>query len=936
MLKSIKRILVVTLFILLLGLSAGAVLAEAPTPTEALTLTAVGSYQVDDGIAEIVTYDPAMQRLYTSNTNNAVNVIDISDPTSPTTAATLDLSELGAAPNSVAFYRYDDDNGLLAVAIEADPKQEPGVVALFDPEGALLNTIEVGALPDMVTFTPDGQTIVVANEGEPSQAYLNDPEGSVSLIDVADGAENATMTMVDFSDYIGQEETLRAKGVRIFGPGANAAQDLEPEYIAVAPDSSVAFVSLQENNAFAVIDLAEATVLDIVPLGLKDFSRGYPTLEQYEFTDLPDLGETAGGQTIKLGGLSGLWFEGTDEATGNLKFATVPDRGPNGDPTDVDGDGSKERPFALPDYQARVVRFELTPEGDVTLTEEIFLTREDGETPITGRPNIPGADEVPVDLDGNLLDYDAFGADMEGIIVTENGDFWTVDEYRPAIYHFDEAGALINRFVPQGTAALAELDAGAFGEETLPAHYINRRRNRGFEAMALDTDNNVLYAFIQTPLMNPDRDASDNSNVIRMVGINPETGEAVAEYIYLLEKPAYRPGNVDKIGDAVYIGDGKFYVVDRDSAVGPTSKKPLFMIDINGATNLLAQKTIEQRTPDELAAPIKAVNKIKVANLPSLGYVAGDKIEGLALLDDGRLAILNDNDFGLLGEPIPVDGTVPMDENPTPIVLGLLTFGEGNMLDASDKDEEINLQNYPVYGMYQPDAIAAFSVEGQTYYVSANEGDAREYIIEDEEGEMIAGFSEEGRVKDLVLDEAYFPDAETLQEATNLGRLKTTFANGDIDGDGKVEQIHAYGARSFSIWNSYGDLVFDSGDQFAQYLAENYPDGFNGQAGDDGERSFDDRSDDKGMEPEGVVVGQIDGKQYAFIGLERDSGLMVYDVSTPAAAEFVTYINGGDSDVSPEGLVFINADDSPTGNPMLAVAYEVSGTVTVFEITVGQ
>lgn len=138
------------------------------------------------------------------------------------------------------------------------------------------------------------------------------------------------------------------------------------------------------------------------------------------------------------------------------------------------------------------------------------------------------------------LEYDPFGADMEGIVINDDGTYWTVDEYRPAIYHFDVDGSLIDRFVPEGTAALAGETEGTFGTETLPAEYSNRRRNRGFEAIALDTDEDILYSFIQTPLANPDRTASDDSSVIRMLGIDPETGEPVAEYVYLLETN-YKP-----------------------------------------------------------------------------------------------------------------------------------------------------------------------------------------------------------------------------------------------------------------------------------------------------------------------------------------------------------------------------------------------------------
>ena len=418
---------------------------------------------------------------------------------------------------------------------------------------------------------------------------------------------------------------------------------------------------------------------------------------------------------------------------------------------------------------------------------------------------------------GNLLGYDEFGADLEGVVIAPDGSYWMVDEYRPAIYNFDSTGKLIERFVPSGTGALGSQTAGTYGAETLPSEYSTRRSNRGFEAVALDTDENILYAFIQTPLANPNRAASDASDVIRILGIDPATGNPVSEYVYLLEDPAVRPGGrVDKIGDAVYSGDGKFQVIERDSEVGADANKFIFEINIKGATNvlnttsLLSGKTLEQHTADELvAAGINPVNKIKVTNLPSIGYQAGDKPEGLALLDDGRLAVLNDNDFGLLDEDIPVDGTVPVNPNPTPVVLGIIEFDGGNKFDASNEDGKIDIKNHPTLGMYQPDAISSFEVDGKTYYITANEGDARDYD----------GFSEETRVEDLTLDPALLAEDPTLQDEDNLGRLKTTTTMGDLDGDGDVDQIFSYGARSFSIWDEFGNQVFDSGDQIAKILA---------------------------------------------------------------------------------------------------------------------
>ena len=878
----------------------------------------IGTITLDAG-AEINAFDPGSQRLFVVSGESELQVVDFSDPTAPVALDSIDLSAFGNSANSVAI-----SNGLIAVAVEADISTNSGKVVFFNADGDFLAEVRVGSLPDQLTFTPDGTKILVANEGEPDNGI--NPVGSLSLIDLSGGVGTLTqahVTPIGFEAFNGREAELRNKGVRIF-PGQRLAQDVEPEYISVSADGTTAFVTLQENNALAVVDLASATVQDIVPLGVKDFSQGPAELTQLNL-DLPLLGVTPAGDQIKLGGLSGLSFAGTDAESGNLIFYTIPDRGPNPDTLDVDGDGINERPLALPDYQARIIKLEVTPDHtQVAITQNIFLRQEDGITPITGRSNLgdEAIDEQPVDLSGNPLELDPFGGDFEGILTDADGNFWMVDEYRPAIYQFSATGVLLNRYMPEGTAAQVDAEPGTFGTETLPDAYINRRRNRGFEAVALDQDEGILYAFIQTPLANPDRDASDTSDVIRILGIDVTTGEPVAEYVYLLEDPAVRDGGrVDKIGDAVYAGDGKFFVIERDSAVGETAKKFIFDINLKGATNVLGldfgEKTLEQQTADDLAAfGIQAVNKRKVTNLPSAGYLAGDKTEGLALLPDGSLVVLNDNDFGLAEGDIPLDGSVLLNPDSTPTTLGFIGFGEGNTLDPSDEDGEINLQNHPVLGLYQPDAIASFDTNGQTYYITANEGDARD---------------EDKRIKDIILDPEAFPDAATLQADQNLGRLKVSTIDGDLDGDGDFDQLFAYGGRSFSIWDAVGNQVFDSGDQIARITAEQTPDFFNANDGDPGE--FDQRSDDKGAEPEAVTVGTVGNRTYAFIGLERaGGGVLVYDVSTPNNPEFLQYIRS-DEDIAPEGLTFVSAADSPQGQPLLVVTNEESSTVAVYEFT---
>jgi hypothetical protein len=254
----------------------------------------------------------------------------------------------------------------------------------------------------------------------------------------------------------------------------------------------------------------------------------------------------------------------------------------------------------------------------------------------------------------------------------------------------------------------------------------------------------------------------------------------------------------------------------------------------------------------------------------------------------------------------------------------------GNAFDPSDRDGAIKIATWPVLGMYQPDTIALRRWQGRDWLVTANEGDTRAWT----------GFNEEARVRTLTLDSAAFPTGATLKNDVNLGRLTVTKANGDTDGDGDYDALYVFGGRSFSIWDDSGALVFDSGDDFEQLLATLLPAQFNSDHAANG--SFDNRSDNKGPEPEGVVIGEIAGRAYAFIGLERIGGVMVYDITNPTQPTFVDYVNTRDflgnpslgtaGDLGPEGLDFIPAAKSPTGEPLLAVANEVSGTTTLFAI----
>lgn len=495
-----------------------------PTPSS-IGLVKIGTFAGGGvGAAEITAYDDVSKRLFVVNgALGTVDVLDLRDPSAPTKVATLSVGALGAAANSVAA-----DRGVVAVAIEGAPRTAPGSVAFYRATTLqLISTVQVGALPDMLTFTPDGRFVVTANEGEPNDAYTVDPEGSVSIIDVRN-INRPTVRTAGFSGYDGQRDQLRQAGVRIFGPNASVAQDLEPEYVAVSDDSRLAYVTLQENNALATVDLTAATVTRIVPLGYKSHA-----------------------------------------------------------------------------------------------------------------------------LAGNGLDAS-----------------------------------------------------------------------------------------------------------------------------------------------------------DRDGAGG------------------------------------------------------------------GPL---------------------------------------------------VNIRSWPVLGMYQPDAIAAYTVGGQTYLVTANEGDARDW----------AGLREEARVGALSLNPAVFTSGAcggTCAAAARLGRLTVTTQTGRNPATGQHDALYAFGARSFSIWTASGQQVWDSGDQLEQRTTALPMVQFNAGNTDN---ALDDRSDNKGPEPEGVVIGRLGQKTFAFIGLERVGGVMVYDVTDPRAPTFVTYANpriGGAGDLGPEGLTFVPAVRSPNRHPLLIVGNEVSGTTAIFQV----
>ena len=235
--------------------------------------------------------------------------------------------------------------------------------------------------------------------------------------------------------------------------------------------------------------------------------------------------------------------------------------------------------------------------------------------------------------------------------------------------------------------------------------------------------------------------------------------------------------------------------------------------------------------------------------------------------------------------------------------LGVKDYSlEENKFDFSDKDDKVQWINAPVKSYFQPDAIDYFEVGQTGYIITANEGDSRDYD----------GFSEEERVDDLDLDPTKFPEAATLQLKENLGRLKITTAYGDTDNDGDYDELFGYGARSFSIFDTNGNLVFDSGNMLGKKSDElgNYPDK---------------RSDDKGVEPEAVITYSLNQKVFAAIGLERSGDVLIYDITDVNQPVFVQNLEN----TSPEGLLIVSKEDSPNGKTLLIVCNEHPDDATV-------
>lgn len=413
--------------------------------------------------------------------------------------------------------------------------------------------------------------------------------------------------------------------------------------------------------------------------------------------------------------------------------------------------------------------------------------------------------------------------------------------------------------------------------------------------------------------------------------------------------------NTQANGKVVFFDNNGVYINDLTVGALPD------MLTIAPATELIVVANEGEPDDDYIVDPEGSVSIIdfsggianltqnEVTNISFSGITSGDLDNSTRIFgNDGTASIAQD----LEPEYITVNHSgdtafVVCQENNAIMGIDLINasivdiFGLGykdhslaaNGFDASNESETVQIEPHPVFGMYLPDAIAYYNYNGSSYVFTANEGDSRDYD----------GYSEEERIKDLVLDSIAFPNYEELQNDTVLGRLNITLSQGDTDNDGEFEELYAYGARSFSVYEiASGQQVFDSEDDFEQITFQEIPAYFN-STNDDND-SFKNRSDDKGPEPEAITIGSIGDRDFVFIGMERVGGIFVYEIIDPTDIQYVEYINVRDFskdaddtlslDIAPEDLLFISSDDSPNGDNLLIASNEVSGSISVYTIQV--
>ncbi|NIZ01836.1 esterase-like activity of phytase family protein [Thalassospira lucentensis] len=381
--------------------------------------------------------------------------------------------------------------------------------------------------------------------------------------------------------------------------------------------------------------------------------------------------------TIGLG--SGAYRRPGDPAN---MFYAVSDRGPNFVCRDVETilgvseesvcHGNKVRVYPTPDYSPSIYTIFLGDDGSFDIKDVITIKDQNG-VPLTGLTNklTVAKTEKPVDANGNELAQSVSSIDSEGIIRLSDGSYWLGEENGPSILRVAADGTVIERIVPFGSQDDFK-EAGYKVTGGLPAILVKRQTNRGIESMAVSPDETKLYFMVQNPLANPNADAYKAAKNTRLFVFDRASEKLTGEYIYQLDDPQSfrndpsKKQNAPRVSEVLALGNDRLLVLERTDK---TTK--LHEVKLDGATNILATRwddmstspTLEQQN-DLASIELKAVSK--TLRFDSADYpMAPNKLEGLAILGDGSLAMINDNDFGIKGDPtkvIVIDGLVKADK----------------------------------------------------------------------------------------------------------------------------------------------------------------------------------------------------------------------------------------------------------------------------------
>lgn len=345
----------------------------------------------------------------------------------------------------------------------------------------------------------------------------------------------------------------------------------------------------------------------------------------------------------------------TAHPTQKGEFYVITDRGPNV----AYSNGIK---ILVPDFTPTIMHFKINAEGKIEVIKYIKLKNPSGQ-PITGLPNPVGmgsTGEVAYAADGSVLGTDNYGLDSESIVAAKDGTFWVSDEYGPHIVHYSSDGVELERISPIGVNT---------GTRKLPAVFAKRRPNRGMEGMCMTPDGKMLVGTMQSTMYVPTKALATNTTLTRIVTFDLATGQT-KQYLYRQDG-----GASDSVCEITPITNTEFLVIERDGNFGSAGGlKKVYRINLANASDVsgtdltavdgmkINGKTLEQSTWDEInAAGLKPVTKTLAVDLVAkIGY-EHDKFEGIVYLGNNKLAVFNDDDFGVAddGNGNPKTKTLP-------------------------------------------------------------------------------------------------------------------------------------------------------------------------------------------------------------------------------------------------------------------------------------